>query len=280
MNKKIIQEVDKENKENNNYRVKCFSFEDNIMNKEINKCNHKEYHQHSKININNVDNDNNINNLKNNEDICHFIKIYKDDFWDEDEETENTKIEITNDKNNFDNSNNTNLPNNNNININDLIIEKQIIPYENSNNILKKENKFPIPKTPKNNNNKNIIIKEKQKDNNNQKLLNQIIKDSNNININLEQKIPLYINKNKSKNKSKKKNKKNKISQNKIQNLNNYHYYRDNEEEKQYFEKTILNIKNNNGKSDPVKLYHYHDKDWSKNRFLNDLRKKEMLLFK
>jgi hypothetical protein len=30
----------------------------------------------------------------------------------------------------------------------------------------------------------------------------------------------------------------------------------------------------------PVKLYHFHNRDWSKNRFLSELRKKEILLFK
>ena len=273
MNKNTIKEIDKEKIENKNYRVKCFSYEDNIMNKDINKCNHKEYHQYSKLNDNKIDIDNNINTLKNNNDICHFIKLYKDDFWDEDEDKENTKIEVIRDKNNFDNENNYNLPNNNNININDLIIEKQLIPNENTNNILKKENKIPI--SSKYNNNINIIINEKSKNNNKTKIIDEIIKDSNKININLN------INKNQNKSKNKNKNKKNKRPQtSKIQNHNNYHFYSNNEEENQYFEKTILNIKNKNGKSDPVKLYHYHDKDWSKNRFLNDLRKKEMLLFK
>ena len=38
MIKNTINEIDKEKIENNTYRVKCFSFEDNIMNKDINKC--------------------------------------------------------------------------------------------------------------------------------------------------------------------------------------------------------------------------------------------------
>ena len=279
MIKNTINEIDKEKIENNTYRVKCFSFEDNIMNKDINKCNHKEYHQNSKININSIDKDNSINILKNNDDICHFIKIYKDDFWDEDEDTENTKIEVTKDKNIFGNSNNYQLSNNNNININDLIIDNQLISNQNTNYIFKKENKIPIPITSKHNNNKNTIKKEKSENNNKTKVINEITKDSNKININLEQNTQLNINKNQ--NKSKNKNKKNRRPKtSKVQNPTNYHYYSNNEEENQYFEKTILNIKNNKGKSDPVKLYHYHDKDWSKNRFLSDLRKKEMLLFK
>ena len=49
MNKNTIKEIDKEKIENKNYKVKCFSYEDNIMNKDINKCNHKEYHQYSKL---------------------------------------------------------------------------------------------------------------------------------------------------------------------------------------------------------------------------------------
>ncbi len=49
---------------------------------------------------------------------------------------------------------------------------------------------------------------------------------------------------------------------------------------KQFFEEIILNIKNKYGKSEQVKLYHFHNRDGSKNSFLSELSKKEIFLFK
>jgi hypothetical protein len=149
-----------------------------------------------------------------------------------------------------------------NIDINDLIVENQQKKCENNNN-LKNKNSPPL------NNKKKKINKLKQK--NPKKSINDTPMIHYNITPSNSKKLLSRYNNSM---------KKNKTLQSSKRKYTFQYYSKDDNEGNQFFEETILNIKNKNGKSDPVKLYHFHDRDWSKNRFLSELRKKEILLFK
>ncbi len=276
MNDKTIQEKQNKYIESNIYKTKCFSFEDQIITNDNHRCCHQKYHQHlnelSDINKNEKD-ENAINNQNNNENnICIFVKKYKDDFWEE-EEKDNSKKKFQNLKdynNNINNNYRNDMKINNdsnkhsyyNIDINDLIIENQQKKCENNNN-LKYKNSPPL------NNKKKKINKLKQK--NPKKTINDT--PMNHCNITPSNSKILSSRYNNSM-------KKNKTIQSSKRKYTFQYYSKDDNEGNQFFEETILNIKNKYGKSDPVKLYHFHDRDWSKNRFLSELRKKEILLFK